>query len=106
MWLPEGYKQSKRKVKEWGRAQTGRVSPRGTAEVWEHWDGSRDVTVKPKAFGVRVRSQGMDLVAELAELEAAIRENELALRSGDAGWHRRTARRVNRAKQALQVKAG
>jgi len=103
--LPSDYKRSKRLVKEWGRAKTGQISGRGTAEIWEHWDGSRDATVKPAAFHMSMRATA-DMGPELAELEAAIRENEVARRSGDGGWHKRTAARVVRAKERLQAKAG
>lgn len=101
--LPEGYKRSKRLIREWGRAKTGQISGQGTAEIWEHWDGSRDATVKPAAFHVRMKAEA-DLGPELAELEAAIRENEVARRSGDGGWHKRSAARVIRAKARLQEK--
>ena len=94
----------KRRIKEWGRATTGQVSPKGTVEIWEHWDGSRDAVVKPKAFRIAVKAE-KDLAPLIGELEAAIRENDLALRSKDRGWHRRSAARVNAARQRLQERA-
>ena len=105
--LPSDYKKRKRMVKEWGRAKTGQVAKQGTVEAWEHWDGSRDAVVKPQSMGIKMRPMtGVDLSREIAELEAAIRENEFALKSGDAGWHRRTVRRVETAKRRLAEKAG
>lgn len=103
--LPDDYKRRKHKIREWGRAKTGQISPQGTAEIWEHWDGSRDATVKPAAFRVAMKADPAgDLSAEIAELEAAIRANEIARRSGDPGWHARTARRVMKAKERLQAR--
>ena len=97
----------KHKIKEWGRARTGQVAKQGTVEIWEHWDGSRDAVVKPQAFAMKMRPMtGVVLTAEIAELEAAIRENEIALRSGDPGWHKRSAARVNAAKRRLAERTG
>ena len=90
----------KHKVKEWGRAKTGQISKQGTVEIWEHWDGSRDATVKPQAFRLGLKPH-VD-PRKLAEMEAAIREHETALKSGDAGWQARTKRRVETAMSRLK----
>ena len=95
----------KHRIKEWGRARTGQVSKQGTVEVWERRDGSRDAVVKPRAFRVGLKADPAgDMAQAIAELEAAIRENEIARKSGDEGWHKRTALRVMRAKERLQAK--
>ena len=98
-------KTRRHRIKEWGRAKTGQVSKQGTVEIFEHWDGSRDATVHPQSMRIRMRPT-VSLTAEVAELEAAIRENEIARRSQDAGWHRRTAARVEAAKRRLQERTG
>jgi len=106
IFLPENYKTRRHRIKEWGRAQTGQIARQGTVEIWEHWDGSHDATVKPQAFRLRLNPRGQNLSLEIAELEAAIKENELALRSRDKEWHKRTAQRVEDAKARLVERAG
>jgi len=99
--LPSDFKQRKHKIKEWGRAKTGQIAKQGTVEIWEHWDGSRDATVKPKSYHLRLSPERVK-PRLIAEVEAAIREHELALKSGNSGWQQRTRQRVDAAMTALK----
>ena len=102
-FLPSRYK-DRTHSRTWGIAKTGQISKQGTVTQTEHWNGSMDATVRPAAFGIGLhpmRPQSADSVAAVLELEAAIRENETALRSSDQGWRQRTARRVEVAKRRL-----
>ncbi len=104
-YLPENYKQSTNTTVE-GIAVTGQVSPKGTVEHTEHWDGRIDATAKPAAFGLGLtpKSDGPlnpDHVKAVAELTKATQEARLAKASGDPRWINNATRRFEQAKQRV-----
>lgn len=107
LFLPQGYKDRKKVVKHVGVARTGEISPTGTVTQIEHWDGSMDAVVRPKPYGVKLKSIADGSPAHLKamqELEAALRELNVADRSGNVDWQRRARKRVERAqRQAIET---
>jgi ribosomal protein L32E len=106
VFLPEGYKKRKRKIKHYGVAKTGEVSPKGEVEQWEHWEGNIDAVAKPRAIGMKVRATADAppdpvLVSAIHELEESAKEFRLAKVSGDAGWRKRTQVRFHAAKRRV-----
>jgi len=105
--LPSDYKKRTR-TREIGRAKTGQVSKQGLVLQTEHWDGSMDANVHPAPFHMRIKGNTPDgrTVLLVNELEKAIREHEIALKSGDVGWIRRTTAQVEGAKARLVAQQG
>lgn len=52
-FLPEGYKKSTR-IRVDGVAATGQISPQGTVQHTDHWDGSMDAIVRPQPIALSV----------------------------------------------------
>jgi len=90
MYLPPGYKTSTNVTYE--RTEHGR-----NVQVTDHFDGSRDATVKVKALRLSFTAgatPNREHVAAIAELEEATREHRLAEASGNTGWVAYTSRRL------------
>jgi hypothetical protein len=106
IYLPQGYKYRKHMVKEVGRLKDGRVGEKGLVQQIEHWDGSMDAVVKPKAHGIKINDPSRATTARHAEamLEAenAHKEVRMARASGNLQWIRRADARMTRAIDRLK----
>lgn len=61
-----------------------------------------DATVTPAPLRLSLKPQvAVDVMPLIAELEQAIRADQMARRSGDKHWMGRTARKVNGLKQRI-----
>jgi len=103
-FIPEAHRKGVHLLSKVGVARTGQISPKGTVEQWERWDGSVDANVRLRPVRFRLKPQDMDraeVVQLMAEFERAVRLNEAARRSGDAAAHRLTARKVVEVKDRL-----
>lgn len=83
-----------------GIAATGQVSPKGTVEQTEHWDGRMDATVAPAAIRLRITRDAPPnpaRVAAFAELEKAARRYRIARLSQDPELLRSAQARLDAA---------
>lgn len=97
--LREGYKTSTQSTTD-GVATTGQVSPRGTVEHVEHWNGRVDAVVRPKALGLKLTPvDGAPLskahLDAIGEHQQAINELKLARASGVKDWVTQVESRVD-----------
>lgn len=105
LFLPSDWK-NRSHTTEWGRARTGQVSKQGLVVQTEYLDGRKDVTVKPRAMRLAIRPQSGGHLSAVLAFEKAVREHEMACRSADVGWRKRTAAAVELAKQRVIERQG
>jgi predicted metalloprotease len=101
-FIPERFKLGRHLKGRWGHTASGALSPEGSVEQWERWDGSVDCNVNLRPFRIRVRAEQMNrpkVQALMLELEQAIRLNEAG--KTDPRVHAKTARIVNEVKERL-----
>ena len=85
----------------WGVAQTGQLSPQGSVEQREEWDGTTHCNVKLRPFRIRMRADHANdpkVLALIRDLELAVRAHEAALLPPA---RRIAARQVEEAKRRL-----
>ncbi len=97
-YLKPGYKTSTNKVVH-GVTAKGTVSPHGTVDQIEHWDGRMDAVVHTKAIRMRLtQSDGAPLTPwhsqAIGEHQKAIEELKLARAVGQPEWVSGCERRV------------
>ena len=107
LYLPSNYR-DRTKSTTVGVAKTGQVAPKGTVTSTEHWNGSVDCTVRPRAVTMRVKATigadpNPDHVHAIAGFEKATRRLDFARNTGDEGFIASAERAMMVAQERLEA---